>query len=475
MTTINKAKEAGAIMQRLKLEIAKQGANPLAEEGYEAPNISDAVKQLNEQIERMALYQQYEARAETLNDELEILPVPGEGDLRWEERRLIVRAMGKLNWQGRRDEVDIQEKYERSIKQRRHTLEEDLTKVAKVQDKLQSMGVTTIICDDIARSLDSIPNEPGKRLQFIVRKVKEGYKGDQQTVREELEEEMKRKGAAEDDREVEEGIDKIKQLKSDWNRSVAMEPGTITKVFPEHVAVTALERLCFNRQAAIAAVRRITNTPAGATFELQAKEVLQEIERVNNMNKKGQKYNQGQAAAKEDKEAKDKAVVAMAASVKTESQGGNQSIATWGVCIQYNNHALDPANNSQCNRGADCRFSHVKTGQLMSYPKSTQGNRGRSPERAKRDRHSDDRGRQRSRSQDRGRSGGHSGGNYQQKGEGRDHIQQEPEPQQQQQQKRRITHSSGRRPGRTTSCGTTWNTGLVGIGRSDAAASGKER
>ena len=402
----SKASQAGEVLAKLNLRIQAEAAQGIANPNYKIQNENEAINKMNSQRDRMAEYETMKERHNELRRELRVTPPPILEDPRWKECEDLVHSMDDLAWEGVEKETTILRNWENTANQRKNNTEQEMAKVAKIQEKLESIGVPEDIRIEIERGLERIPNDPGKRLSLIIEAIKDGFKGDQTSVREQIMEQVKSMPSATDKKGVEEGISKIRLYVSNYDRSAAMDRNG--EAFPDKTAMEALERVCLDWQPANAKVRECkANTVITQTFASQSREVLDEMERITNLTRKVIK-DKTKDAETEYKDGRENAAVAMAASRQQTQQVQQQLQSTYGgsaTCIPF-------YNLGHCNRNR-CTFEHRQNvkGNQLPWPKSRGDDRRSSPNRY------DERNEERERSEERGsRSGGRGDQGRQQKG-----------------------------------------------------------
>ena len=357
----SKASAAGEVLAKLKVVIAKNGANNLMDKDYKVPKIEQAKKDLQEQEIRIDNFKQLEEKLKTLSRAIRNEdPAPPLEDPRWEQIKWTKDMIDEMQWEGKEKEAGLQDRYERTVQARMTLLESDLAKVAKIQVNLKTkIGVSQDICDQIERDLEKFENDPGKRMKVIIDAIVAGYKGDQNSVKQKIIEEMDRMPPARDMKGIEEGIAKIKKGMSDWQRSANLEDNNVEQ-FPNKTACEALERLCLHTPGATDVVRACRMDAVKQDFTTQAKTVLEEMERLDNLTRlsSGDKKTD---PATEYKELRESTVAAMGANMQSRQSNRTE---TRKPCIQFNNFG-------RCDWGDGCRYAHVRTGQHLNYPSSS--------------------------------------------------------------------------------------------------------
>ena len=336
----------------------KQGSGMLLDT-YEESDVKQAKQDLKNQIDRIQLYQQLNGQLNNLMELIGTEPTPPPpDDPRMVEVQSIHRNINQMRWETRIKESNEQKKLENTLEKRQEKHDTELAKVAQVQKELEKLGVPKELCNEVDRQLEQTINNPGVQMKAILRIVTDGMKGDQEAVREELINNIKRLKQATSSKEIEAKIESMKILIDKWNKSAALETGPKMD-FPQKEARNAIERICMGNPEAMQPIYKAKGDST-ITYENLVVEILTEMERTANLMEQGSDAKKDSAA--EYKKGVDEAVVAMAAVTKqSQGQATSQQRGTGQqVCIAYNN-------NGFCNR-QNCNFEHRQTGQMMEWP-----------------------------------------------------------------------------------------------------------
>lgn len=408
MTT--KAIEAGALLTKVKVLISSENADHMLVEGYTIPDVAGSQKDLKDQVNRISSHDILMARKSTLERDLVAEPPPPPEDERWGELTAVLAQIATLRFEGRSIENKIKMDMEKSLKDKIGELQLDKAKVSKVLLELGRL-VSSDIYGRIEAGLEQFDN-PGDKIKATVKIIRENTMGDQKSVRENSIQAIKNIPMAKDKVGIEAGCLEIRRQKMIFQRSLKMEGKT--DIFPEDIALEALERICLQDPTAISIIRDCKKDIANFdTFEKVETAVYRELERIDNLIS-GTSKSKKSDPANEMHEMSSSSVMAMGAS--TVMRG--PAVDLRNICITFNNTGL-------CKRGSSCRFSHVKTGVILAFPGGGGdakvrgfGNdisndrplspRDRSRERGEQRKRSDDRGSDRRRERD-DRGGGDGG------------------------------------------------------------------
>jgi len=391
-----RATEAGGLIQKFKTEVTAQNASHLLGDDYQMPDFAAAKLRQDKQEDRMAKYEQIDTRLLAVNGQLNATrpPPPPEHEL-WAERTRLENQQNTLKFEGRNKEYQILNNLEKTVKDRVAELQQDQAKVAKVINSLEKLGVSKDIRDRIGQNMDQHAKNPGDQMKMILKTIVDNSVGDQETVRRNAVERVRKLPVAKDDKAIESTVLVIREQIIIYNRSKRLSGDNGT--FPEEVALEALERTCLNNPIASATIRDCRKeSTVYNTFDKMERKVMNELERIANMTGGLDSTVKSTDPISELSIETSSSVVAMGA------------VTGRNICISYNN-------NGWCNRGDTCHFDHRRTGVQLSFPPHSNASRERERSR-ERDRESSQPASYRNKVSGGDYRGGGGGGNWDRSG-----------------------------------------------------------
>jgi hypothetical protein len=346
-----RATEAGQLIQKLKTEITAQNASHLLRDDYQMPDIAAAKLRQKSQEERMAKYEQIDTRLLSVNGQLNATrpPPPPEHEL-WGERTTLENQQNALKFEGRSKEIQILNNLEKTVKDRLAELQQDQAKAAKIITLLEKVGVAKDIRDRIGQNMDQHAENPGNQMKMILKTIVDNSVGDQETVRRNAVEKVRKIPVAKDVKTIDSSVLVIREQIITFNRSKRLSEDNGT--FPEEVALEALERICLDNTIASATIRDCKKEPTTYnTFDKMERKVKNELERIANM------------TGGLDSTAKSTDPISELSFEMSSSVVAMGAIAGSSICISFNN-------TGRCSRGDSCRFDHRRTGFQLTFPQA---------------------------------------------------------------------------------------------------------
>ena len=263
---------------------------------------------------------------------------------------MLENQQNALKFEGRNKEFQILNNLDKTVKDRLAELQQDQAKAAKVINLLEKIGVTKDIRDRIGQNMDQHAENPGDQMKMILKTIVDNSVGDQETVRRNAVDRVRKLPVAKDVKTIESTVLVIREQIIIFNRSKRLSGDN--GIFPEEVALEALERICLDNTIASATIRDCKKEPTTYnTFDKMERKVMNELERIANM------------TGGLDSTAKSTDPISELSIETSSSVVAMGAMAGSSICISFNN-------NGRCSRGDSCRFDHRRTGFQLTYPQA---------------------------------------------------------------------------------------------------------